>query len=443
MDERIYTVAPDVRVLENDGQHVLVNPGNLEWIKLNDNAYRLAENPQGRTLGELVARECAEREADPEKMRALFDYLLEAGLIVEAEQAARLVRVHFNVTDRCNLACPTCYFAAGDRGGTNPLTTGEALAVLDALAAGRPRSLVISGGEPFLREDIAEVLAFAGRRFDDVVILTNGCLIGEREALHVRDCGARVQVSVESPDPLVHDSIRGRGSFIATLNGIRMLVAAGIEHVEIVPTLTRRNLAHVPEVVRLANDLGVGYHFSLFMPVGRGACHAADLSVPPEDLLMCLASLLRGTFEGSDGAWGGETRSDSPVDLCVKRGCGAGHDIISVGPDGSVYPCPLMHRPDMLLGWLPGDSLSKIRRRGKNAVPDVTLLQACFRCEVAHFCGGGCRAHALAQGGSVLSPDPYCEFYRAAYRAALWGWREDRPVEENVRALVAALESGL
>lgn len=442
MDEKVYTIGPGVQVLEFGGQYVLVNPTNLEWIKLNREAYQLVENPGGQTVSELVARECTGRGVSPEEIEALFRYLLATGLIVEAGQVARLVRAHFNVTDRCNLACPTCYFAAGDLPGTDPLSTKGALAVLDALALGRPRSLVISGGEPFLRGDIAEILAFAARRFDDVVLLTNGCLIGEKEAEHVREYGARVQVSIESDDAAVHEAARGRGSFNAAMRGIRALLSAGVSEIEIVPTLTRKNLAHVPGIVRLARDLGVGYHFSLFMPVGRGACHAADLSVPPRDLLTCLASLLRETCQGRGGPPNG-AGPGSPIDLCTKSGCGAGYDILSVGPDGAVYPCPLMHRPDMLLGRLPGDSLSKIRRTGKSLVPDVTGIPGCFRCEVAYFCGGGCRAHALTQGGSVFSADPYCEFYRAAYRAVLWGWREDRSADENVRAVVAALADGL
>lgn len=442
MDGKAYVINPAVQVHEFQDQRVLVNPMNLEWIKLSCEAYQLVENPGNHTVGELVARECARRGASHEAVKALLSYLRSAGFIVEAGRATRLGRVYFNITDRCNLACPACYFAAGDTPGTDPLSTSEVLAILDALATVKPRRLVLSGGEPFVRHDIDEVLDFVAGRFDDVALLTNGCLIGKREAEWVRESGVRVQVSIESDDPSVHEAARGKGALDAAMRGIQALLAAGVSKIEIVPTLTRKNLTDVPGILRLARKLGVGYHFSLFMPVGRGACHAADLSVHPRDLLKCLASLVRETCQD----WSGPATGSAPclpIDLCTKAGCGAGYDVLSVGPDGAVYPCPLMHRPDMYLGRLPCDSLSKIRRLGKNAVPDVARVPGCFRCDVAYFCGGGCRANALAQGGTVFSVDPYCEFYRGAFRAALWGWREDRPADENVKAIAAALADGL
>ncbi|MGE5594263.1 MAG: radical SAM protein [Betaproteobacteria bacterium] len=442
MDEKVYTICPEVPVSEFEGQYVLVNPKNLEWIKLTREAYELAENSGNLPATKLVALECALRGADSEEVEGLLRYLLDAGFIVEAGEAASLGRVYFNVTDRCNLSCPACYFAAGDGPGAGDLSTDEALSVLDVLATGKPRCLVVSGGEPFLRDDIGDILAFATRRFDDVVLLTNGCLIGEKEARLVKECGARVQVSIESDDPATHELARGRGSFGSAMRGIRALRSAGVGGIEIVPTLTRRNLARVQGIIKLARELGVGYHFSLFVPVGRGACHAADLSIAPRELLACFASLVKRTCQDSKG-WSKGRDPGPAVDLRVKVGCGAGYSVLSVGPDGAVYPCPLMHRPEMLLGRLPGSSLSKIRRAGKSVVPEVNEIPGCSQCKVAYFCGGGCRAHALAQGGSLLAIDPYCEFYKTAYLALLSGWRDDRTIVENARAVAAALAGGL
>ena len=442
MDEKVYTISPEVRVSEVEGQYVLVNPKNIEWVKLTREAYELAENPGNLVASDLVKRECVLRGADPGEVEGLLRYLLEAGFIVEAGEAVGLGRVYFNVTDRCNLSCPACYFAADDMPRAGDLSTEDALSLLDVLAAEKPRCLVISGGEPFLRDDIGDILASAAGRFDDVVLLTNGCLVGEAEAKLVKDCGARVQVSVESDDPILHELARGCGSFDAVMRGIRALQSAGVSGIEIVPTLTRRNLGRLQGIVKLARDLGVGYHFSLFMPVGRGACHAADLSIAPRDLLACFASFVESTLQDREGL-SEALDADLAIDLRVKAGCGAGYKILSVGPDGAVYPCPLMHRPEMLLGRLPGGSLSRMRRVGRGIVPQVNEIPSCFRCKVAYFCGGGCRAHALAQGGNLFAVDPYCEFYRRAYMALLTGWRDGRTIVENAKSVAMALADGL
>ncbi|MEW6228115.1 MAG: radical SAM protein [Bacillota bacterium] len=442
MDQRTYTLAPDIQVLENEDQRVLVNPANLEWIKLTLDAYRCVENRKGLSLQELIAGESQRRGVNSSEIEALFAYLLEAGFVLDASRVARLARAYLNVTDRCNLACPTCYFRAKGSPGLDPLSTGEVCDVLDALTRARPRSLVVSGGEPLLREDIGDILDFACVRFEDVVLLTNGTLIEEKEARRIAEAGVKVQVSVESDDAAIHDAVRGRGSFEAAMRGIRALREAGLSAVEIVPTLTRGNLASVPGIISLARNLGTGYHFSLFMPVGRGACRTQDLAIPPGELLACFTAMIRAPYEaGETRPLGG--RSEPPVQLYARRGCGAGDEIISVGPDGSVYPCPLMHLRGMALGRLPEDALPDIRRRGRRLVPEAACIRGCSDCDVMHFCGGGCRAHSLAQNGDVFSPDPYCEFYKAVYRAFLWEWREDRSLEENVSALVAALCKGM
>lgn len=441
MEQAVYTLASGIRVLEREDQRVLVNSANLEWVKLTLDAYRCVENREGLTLQELIAGESRRRGVSASRIEALFAYLLEAGFILDARRAARLARAYLNVTDRCNLACPTCYFRARGSPGPDPLSTDEVCAVLDALTRARPRILVLSGGEPLLREDTDDILDFACARFENVVLLTNGTLVAEMEAKRIARSGVKVQVSVESNDAAIHDGVRGRGSFEAAMRGIRALLGAGVRSVEIVPTLTRGNLSSVPGVINLARDLGVGCHFSLFMPVGRGACRTQDLAIPRDELLACFAAMIRAPYEAGE-APPLENEQEPPLQLYARRGCGAGDEIISVGPDGLVYPCPLMHQPVMALGKLPSDSLPDICRRGRRLVPRATYIPGCSDCDVVDFCGGGCRAHSLAQNGDVLSPDPYCGFYKTVYRALLWEWREDRSLDENIRALVAGLKRG-
>ncbi len=438
-----YVLSTDVEVLENGDQCVLVNPGSLEWIKLTRDAYLCVENRQGLTLSEAVTAESERSGGGPREIEALFAYLAKAGFIVSSREAAGLARAYLNVTSRCNLSCPTCYFSAGgerDRAG-HELGADEIEGVLDALAEARLQSLVVAGGEPFLRGDTCDIIGLARGRFDEIVVLTNGTLIDDARANKIARAGAKVQVSLESDSAAVHDAARGPGSFVAAIRGIRALLDAGARCVEIVPTLTRKNLASVPGIIELAESLGVGYHFSLFMAVGRGACHVRDLAIPPAELLACVAAMLRAPHAVGQ-AEPATARPHPPVELCARRGCGAGTDLISIAPDGLVYPCPLMHRADMVLGRLPQDPLWDLRRRARRLVPGVGAMPACLDCDVAYFCGGGCRGHALAQSGDVFSRDPYCEFYRTLYGVLLWEWREDRSPDENLRAVLAGLGAG-
>jgi organic radical activating enzyme len=284
LERQVVTISKGIEVLEHEGQRVLINPVNREWIKLADYAYDLALNPEGKPVSRLIADEALRSGAEPEIIRALFQYLKEYRFVAEVSDVVTLARAYLNVTARCNLTCPMCYFADNDLPGhaeSSSELSYEALCLtIDALAKTDLSNLVISGGEPLLYQDFCRILNYAKEKISRITILTNGTLTTKEYAEHISKANARVQVSIESANSRVHDSIRGRGSFDKAIEGIKMLLHAGVDDIEIVQTLTRESISESESVVKLAGKLGVGYHFSLFLPVGRGTCHIGDLEIP-------------------------------------------------------------------------------------------------------------------------------------------------------------------
>lgn len=491
------TISKGIEVLEHEGQRVLINPVNREWIKLADYAYDLALNPEGKPVSRLVADEALQTGADPEIIWTLFQYLKQYGFVAEVRDVVTLARAYLNVTDRCNLTCPMCYFAGNNLPGyteLSPELSYEALCLtIDALAKSDLSSLVISGGEPLLCQEFCKILDYAKEKVPRITILTNGTLISKEDAERISKANARVQVSIESANPRVHDSIRGPGSFDMAIRGIKKLLHAGVRDIEIVQTLTKESIRESESIVKLAGKLGVGYHFSLFLPVGRGTCHMGDLEIPADELLRHFVRICSKSLEGgrglgthshdiSDTAHPADLTSSGdlmslasltspgtltssadcisnvnltscsdlvspgdfapPVELSVKQRCGAGSSIISIAPDGKVYPCPLLHAEGMALGELPEEPVWEIVRRGTGKIQDVTGLRECSDCDVALFCGGGCRARAFAHTGDVSSKDPYCEFYRRIFQAVLWEWRDDKAFSDNMDRLLSCIGKG-
>ena len=459
LERQVVTIAKGIEVLEHEGQRVLVNPSNREWVKLADYAYELALNPEGKPVGRLVADEAQQTGAKPESILGLLQYLKEHEFVAEVRDVVALARAYLNVTARCNLTCPMCYFAGNDLPGDSELSPEmsyeDLCLTIDALADSDLDNLVISGGEPLLCKEFCRLLDYAKERVSRITILTNGTLITDEDAERMSDAMARVQVSIESANPKVHDGIRGPGSFGKAIEGIDKLRHAGVSDIEIVQTLTRKSIHESESVVRLAGKLGVDYHFSLFLPVGRGMCHIGDLEIPAGELLrhffrICSESLEKRRRPGIHGQDAGDaahladlTSSGDfapPVELVVRRRCGAGSSIISIAPDGKVYPCPLLHTDSMILGKLPEEPIWEVVRRGTGKIQDVTGLKECSDCDVALFCGGGCRARAFAHTGDVSSKDPYCEFYKQVFPAVLWGWRDDRAFSDNVDAILSCIK---
>ena len=165
--------------------------------------------------------------------------------------------LHLDVTYRCNERCVHCYLDHDDHG---EMTTDEIKRVLYQAASAGTLILTLSGGEPFLRKDFFDILAYARSLMFSVKIKTNGLLIGAEQAQRLRELHVgEVQISIYSHRPEVHDGItKVRGSLERSLNAIRFLRSQGLTTVIACP-LMRANIADYPEVQALAAELGVAF----------------------------------------------------------------------------------------------------------------------------------------------------------------------------------------
>jgi len=133
-------------------------------------------------------------------------------------------RVSLNVTLRCNLTCTmctTCYDAP-------ELSTDEIKSVIDQTAAWGVEVFNPLGGEPFMRGDIEEILAYAVRRGFYVTVTTNGTLITERRARAVAAIPSdrlHLNISLDG-DAQANDLIRGEGMWARAIAGYQRIRAA-------------------------------------------------------------------------------------------------------------------------------------------------------------------------------------------------------------------------
>jgi len=165
--------------------------------------------------------------------------------------------VAYNFTRRCNLRCRHCYSASGCEGAPDELTLDQAKTLLRQLKEARCPVVLLSGGEPLLRDDLFDLLGEARRIGLRAVLSSNGTLIdqGVAERLAGLDVGY-VGISIDGP-PTVHDAFRqARGSFQRALEGIvhcqRVGLRTGLRF-----TITRENAGHVRFVFDLARDQGI------------------------------------------------------------------------------------------------------------------------------------------------------------------------------------------
>ncbi len=341
----------------------------------------------------------------------------------------------WELTAACNLECAHCRGAATRRPSPDELSTEEAMRLIDELADyGRP-ILIISGGEPLVRDDVFEIARYGTEKGLRVVLATNGTLVTKENAREMKEAGIRrVSISIDGATPETHDDFRGmKGSFEGALRGIGEIQRAGIE-LQINTTITKRNKCEIEEIHRLAETLGAdAHHIFLLVPTGR-ASGMEEEEIPPEEYEALLNWFYDLEKREREKAKEGKRQMDlkatcaphyqrimreraklegrkvKPVEdglRATAKGCLGGTGFCFVSHIGEVYPCGYL---PALAGKIREDSFKDIWEKSQvfNDLRDPDKLKGkCGICEYRKVCGG-CRARAFAETGDYLSEEPYC-----------------------------------
>ena len=176
----------------------------------------------------------------------------------------------WEVTRRCNLACLHCRAAAGQGPYPGELTTAEGIKLLDDLAAMGQVVVILTGGEPLLRDDIFELAAYGHGRGLRMVMAVNGTLLTPQIATRLKEVGIqRLSISIDGANAASHDQLRAvPGAYEGALAGIAACREAGLPF-QINTTVTRANRNELPAIHELAISLGAAaHHVFVLVPTG-------------------------------------------------------------------------------------------------------------------------------------------------------------------------------
>ncbi|MDG6222464.1 MAG: radical SAM protein [Candidatus Bathyarchaeota archaeon] len=340
--------------------------------------------------------------------------------------------ISWNMTLRCNLKCAHCYInAEGTKATTtNELSTDASKMLIHQITEVSKPLLILSGGEPLLREDIYDIIKYGADRGLRMGMGSNGMLIDDEVAKKLKEAGMwTVAISLDSSKPERHDEFRGvKGCWKHAINAIKALKKAGIE-VQVNCTVTQQNYDEVEDIMALAENLGVeNFHLFFLVPTGRGT----DIQdITPHMYEEMIAKTLAKTtkyklnVKPSCAPQFMRVAKDQGVDMSRwVRGCMAGLYYCRIYPSGEVTPCPYM---PVNLGNIREKSFKDIWFNSEvfNALRDFNKLKGkCGECEHNEICGG-CRARAYGVTtdqmdfcgalheptelkGDYLAEDPWC-----------------------------------
>ena len=326
------------------------------------------------------------------------------------------------LTYKCSLHCPYCSNPTRVRHDVD-LTTAEWKRVIREAAELGVLQIGFSGGEPLLRDDLAEIIGAAREANLYTNLITSGVGLTTERTREVRDAGLdSVQLSLQAADRDLADEIAGTKAHQLKLAAAKHIRHAGIP-LSLNFVIHRANIDRLAQMLALAESLGATrVELANAQYYGWAFLNRAQL--------LPTRTQVERAREAAEAA---RARLDTQIDIYYvlpdyyetrPKPClsGWGQRYLTVNPVGDVLPCPTASWaiPDMQfdnarirsLGWIWRESKSFNRFRGTEWMPEP-----CRTCPQREIDFGGCRCQAALVTGSAVNTDPVCEL--SAHRRQL------------------------
>ncbi len=354
--------------------------------------------------------------------------------MTENNQEYPLNTAYLYLTDRCNLRCSHCWITPlYDREDkkTNSEIEIKYLkkAIIDAKSIGLS-CVKLTGGEPFLRKDILDLIFFLFSNDITVDIETNGVLLNEEIVKKLNDFSVnQVSVSLDGASEKSHELIRGvAGCYQKTLNGLKLLTKIGIP-TQIIVSLYKGNVSDIKKLADIAAGMGVSsLKINPIIPAGRGKdffTNGENLSV--EELLNIdrwIEEDLSPNYDTTDIYF------DIPTGLKSLKAITSSQlyecnifNVIGILANGCISLCGIgQTETGLVMGNIAGDDIRQVwsnhplLKKLRKELPE-SLEGICGRCIFKFRCLGACRASAYSSTGNLNSPFFLCD---EAYKSGIF-----------------------
>lgn len=440
---------------KKDGIYLFVDPQSPNWVSVNHTGAEILKLCDGKHTLSDIQNAIAKKynSSDKEQIAGeasefvnaagLLEFVSDVPFVVpeykgrsKAIAPYKLDELWIYSTLACNLKCKHCLVSAGKE-LKGELTTEEIKKLVDDAVELGVKRFYITGGEPFLKDDIFELITYITKEKEkELIILTNATLFDDekvRALEKVKSPRLILQTSLEGHYAEIHDRLRGKGSFDKAVAGIKRLMNIGITPV-VSTAISRYNEKNIPDTSRFLSKLGIKEHNLLWMHVkGRGASNVEELFVP-SDRIASIMKDIRKVYKEQEIIV--DNVESLKARVRMKRGrkndlCSNCYEKVCVNSDGHVYPCASLNgdkrfdagsiREKALKDiWLNAKIMAECRENS------VQYKEGCSTCELKFFCGGGCTSHSYYASevdrgaGSIKAQDPYCSTYKTLFEEILW-----------------------
>lgn len=335
------------------------------------------------------------------------------------------------LTPRCNLRCVHCYLGAQEpyhRQHRLEMSTAQVLSILDQITEAGCLYLLITGGDPMLRKDFAEIYRHARRNGLVVTVFTNGTLITDKILeLFVEFPPRLIEITLYGATATTYEKITGiKGSYARCLAGIRRLLDHQIR-VGLKTILMTHNRHEFGAIKNMATEeFGVKFRFDAAIH----SCFNGDSS--PISLRVDPQEVVEKEFADDDRRQEWQDLLDrfqqAAPDSDTLYQCGAGRTTFSIDAYGHLQPCLMTTRyrynlleSDFLTGWR--EFMPRLREK------KVGPAYICNQCKIRAICNV-CPPFVELECGSEQGHSEYlCTLTHHRFQAIRNGSSKSQPIK--------------
>ena len=336
--------------------------------------------------------------------------------------------VIWEVTQACDLACVHCRASAQPERNSAELTTEQGYRLLDEIRSFGEPLMVFTGGDPLKRPDLFDLIRYSVKIGLRTNVTPSATPLLTAEAIEgFKAAGvSRMAISVDGHDAASHDDFRGiPGTFDRAMFALRHARDIGLD-TQFQTTVTRRNMAHLPEIAEIVKEMRSRMWSLFFLIVTGRALENDDLraeeyeevfnfmyelsKTAPYGIKTTEAMHYRRYVAQRIKAEHGITENESAKGVAWRTaGVSDGKGFVFVSHKGEIYPSGFL---PVTGGNVLRDSLTDIYRNSDlfRTLRDTTQREGkCGICEYQKICGGS-RSRAFALTGDFLAEDPRCVY---------------------------------
>lgn len=350
---------------------------------------------------------------------------LSAYLHARACQSGTPLAGNFELTPRCNFNCRMCYVHLTPEqqlGRGTELTADEWLAVAEAARSRGMLFLLLTGGEPLVREDFRYILTELKKMGLMISINSNASLIDDDWLDFFRhEPPSRFNITLYGSSNETYERLCGRPMFDRVIGNIRALKQLGIG-VKLNASMTPYNVGDMDGIYEIATELGTPVQMASYMfpPVRRDEsmagvndrfsyCEAAECSVHWDRLRLSDEQFM----QRAEAMKAGVSVPDS--DVCEgtpgeQMACRAGRSSFWINWNGVMTPCGMLLKPEFSVRELGFD---KAWEAVKEATAQIRLPSECVQCRYKHMCHACAAMCATETGGFDIKPEYVCRMTQA------------------------------